>query len=94
MRTPTDPKWGLPGVDSSVTLWCVPLDGSEARRLFAADAVIGWLLHPSRPELVVAFAEEGKRSRMELIVPAEATIRVNRGDRVRSGESVVAEVDA
>ncbi len=33
-------------------------------------------------------------SRMELIVPAEATIRVNRGDRVRSGESVVAEVDA
>jgi phosphatidylserine decarboxylase len=66
----------------------VQITGLIARRI-VCYAQLGDTLERGDPYGLICYG-----SRMELILPADCAVRVRRGDRVRSGESVVAEVEA
>jgi len=74
--------------NDGVRVAVVQITGLIARRI-VCYAQEGDTLERGDPYGLICYG-----SRMELIVPSNATLRVNRGDRVRSGETVVAEVEA
>ena len=74
--------------DNGVRLSVVQITGLIARRI-VCYAQEGDTLERGDPYGLICYG-----SRMELILPLECTVSVQRGERVRSGESVIAEVDA
>ena len=74
--------------DNGARLSVVQITGLIARRI-VCYAQEGDTLERGDPYGLICYG-----SRMELILPLECTVSVQRGQRVRSGESVIAEVAA
>ena len=80
-------RMDIEGNDGS-RLAVVQVTGLIARRI-VCYAQVGDTLERGDPYGLICYG-----SRMELILPAGCPVRVRRGDRVRSGETVISEVEA